>query len=756
MTQPAFGLVTRPARPALHGAASAPEPSVAALMQEAECAERLGRWSEARVLYEWALRRISHRPATSGDAQHAPTVLRLIARAYLADDDVEAALDCLDAALAVAHACGDAVNVGYATNLRGGIHLQRGQLDEAEELYQHARMIADRCGDQRLVALTAHNLGIIENIRGDLNGALAHYETSAAAYRALGLQQDLCGILNNLGMLYTDLERWDEAERAYQEAVTLSDDLEALPVRTMVQVNRTEMWVARGEFGRAREAGEAAMALARERRDPHAQAEVYKFFGIIEREQGCFGPAEACFREAERLAAERQDLLLLAEIAREQASLYQRLGRNREALQSLARADQLFGQLRATQELEDLGQREAALQREFLNFAQRWGEAVEAKDLRTQGHCERVARLSCAIAERAGMDRRSLFWFEIAALLHDVGKIRVPAEVLNKPGKLSAIEWALMRAHPEVGVELLVGIEFPWDVIPVVRSHHERWDGRGYPHGLEGDAIPYSARILTLADVYDALTSERSYKPALTREEALAIMRLDVGGQFDPALFEHFEAVMSAWPQAPAATRATGATAVAALLAASHRSDEIANLDETTNLVRRKAFAEIATGHLACCGPERPIALLVLDVDRFKQINDTCGHLCGDQVLRMVANLLRQHAPPGALVGRYAGDEFVILLPDGTPDHAVQVAESIRRAVEAKPIVPAHHDERVAVTLSIGVAFAPRDGERLEPLFATADRALYSAKRRGRNAVGVSGAEPEGAPPALGIERFVA
>src|SRR6185369_14976842 len=116
----------------------------------------------------------------------------------------------------------------------------------------------------------------------------------------------------------------------------------------------------------------------------------------------------------------------------------------------------------------------------------------------TQGHCERVADLAGALAAKAGLDETSLFWFRIGALLHDVGKLIVPAEVLNKPG-------------------MLTDVQFPWDVAPMVRSHHERWDGGGYPDGLAAESIPLSARILCIADVYDALTTERSYKRAFSQ-----------------------------------------------------------------------------------------------------------------------------------------------------------------------------------------------------------------------------------------------
>ena len=125
------------------------------------------------------------------------------------------------------------------------------------------------------------------------------------------------------------------------------------------------------------------------------------------------------------------------------------------------------------------------LEDDFINVVERWGESIEAKDRYTQGHCVRVADLSCAIATALGIDEQSLFWFRIGALLHDVGKLVVPSEVLNKPGKLNDEEWALMRSHPTAGVDMLAGIDFPWDVRPIIESHHERWDGKGYPHGLE-------------------------------------------------------------------------------------------------------------------------------------------------------------------------------------------------------------------------------------------------------------------------------
>ena len=146
-----------------------------------------------------------------------------------------------------------------------------------------------------------------------------------------------------------------------------------------------------------------------------------------------------------------------------------------------------------------------------------------------------MADLAGALAAKAGLDDGSLFWFRIGALLHDVGKLIIPSDLLNRPGQLTDEEWALVRRHPEAGVEMLADVEFPWDVSPMVRGHHERWDGRGYPDGLAGESIPLPARILCVADVYDALTTERSYKRAFSHLEAMEIMRREVGQAVRPA-----------------------------------------------------------------------------------------------------------------------------------------------------------------------------------------------------------------------------
>jgi len=208
-------------------------------------------------------------------------------------------------------------------------------------------------------------------------------------------------------------------------------------------------------------------------------------------------------------------------------------------LQRLNEAHSLYSQLKAQHRLAQIEKRNGALEARFLELAKHWGDSIESKDRYTQGHCERVAFFACVLADSAGFNGRSLFWFRIGALLHDIGKIIVPTEVLNKPGKLTEEEWAIMKRHPEAGLELVADIDFPGDITAIIRNHHERWDGTGYPDRLRGDDIPLAARILCVADVYDALTTTRSYRPGLTHARAAEIMRSSAG-QFDPELLEIF------------------------------------------------------------------------------------------------------------------------------------------------------------------------------------------------------------------------
>jgi putative nucleotidyltransferase with HDIG domain len=159
--------------------------------------------------------------------------------------------------------------------------------------------------------------------------------------------------------------------------------------------------------------------------------------------------------------------------------------------------------------------------------------ALEAKDAYTRGHSERVAELSRRIAVVVGLADDDIAAVGEAGLLHDLGKIGVPERTLHKPGPLSPEEWQAMQRHPLVGAQIVAPFDFFARAAPLIRHHHERWDGSGYPDGLVGHAIPLGARIVAVADVFDALTSTRSYRAAVGRDVALAHLRAEAGRTLD-------------------------------------------------------------------------------------------------------------------------------------------------------------------------------------------------------------------------------
>ena len=200
------------------------------------------------------------------------------------------------------------------------------------------------------------------------------------------------------------------------------------------------------------------------------------------------------------------------------------MGRNQEALQLLSAAHRLFTRIDARVDLVDVAFKVHRLEETYFAVVREWGQSIESSDSYTFGHCERVAQYATGVARAMGLDEVQLTTIRMGAYLHDLGKVRVPHEILNKPGPLTPDEFDIIKQHPAWGIELLATVEFPWDIKPIIRSHHERYDGNGYPDRLRGDEIPLGAQIICIVDVYDALTTTRSYRSALSQCDALARM----------------------------------------------------------------------------------------------------------------------------------------------------------------------------------------------------------------------------------------
>ncbi|MBF9017011.1 MULTISPECIES: HD-GYP domain-containing protein [unclassified Oceanispirochaeta] len=183
--------------------------------------------------------------------------------------------------------------------------------------------------------------------------------------------------------------------------------------------------------------------------------------------------------------------------------------------------------------------------RDILEFSydeilQAWARILELRDIETQGHSRRVVSISLNIALKVNLPEDEQIQLKRGAFLHDIGKLGIPDRILKKEGPLNDDEWTLMRRHPEIGRDSVINIPFLKPAVPVIYHHHERWDGTGYPSGLKGEDIPLAARIFILADVYDALISDRPYRKAMEKEEIVNYMKSERGTYFDPDLLDIF------------------------------------------------------------------------------------------------------------------------------------------------------------------------------------------------------------------------
>ncbi len=565
--------------------------------------------------------------------------------------------------------------------------------------------------------------------------------------------------------------------------------------------------------------------------------------------------------------------------------------------------------------------------------------AIDAKDQTTQMHIRRVQVYAARLAKAAGLDEAAIQGVKTAALLHDIGKLAVPEHILSKPGPLTQEEFQKIRIHPQVGAEIIAAVPFPYPVAPIILSHHERWDGKGYPQGLTGDAIPVGARILTIVDYYDAVTTERPYHKALSQESAIGLLRHESGRALDPGLVPKFVELLpslvaeldaeeaSAFDDEPV-TLGAGSTAVGLIPAAganafenialAHReiyalyeiaqsmgtslgvSDTMALISskiskvvpwsgcslflyqpETDTLKCRFAagldaprllnatvnsgtglsgwvartrralvnadpaitfdnagvgaatalksaivcplqFNDTLIGALALYHTEpnyysedhrrllerigeqagavihnsivfeqtqedsltdpltglpnrrsmfvhlsrelaraerlkSEVALIVMDVDGFKTINDTYGHSVGDHALRLVAEALQGALRPYDLCVRYAGDEFIVVLADC----GREAADAKRRELQARVSeiqLEIRSGKRLRLGASAGASVFPHDGTTYESLLADADHRMYrdKATRRGHLRVAhsaaselVASAVAVAAPPVL-------
>lgn len=379
-------------------------------------------------------------------------------------------------------------------------------------------------------------------------------------------------------------------------------------------------------------------------------------------------------------------------------------------------------------------QKNAELNRVFLSTIEALAMAIDAKDQVTHGHIRRVQRYTMALAETVGIkDEKQIKALEAAALLHDTGKLAVPEYILNKPGPLTSSEFERMKLHAAVGADILKSIDFPYPVEPIVRHHHENWDGTGYPDGIQGQAIPLGARILSVVDCYDALTSDRPYRPRMTRQQAEQVLRDRRSKMYDPWIVDEFLNILDRLEQQEGADHAIslgGHTAsmprlspaqlevISATTAEEREFKELSrDLPRATNL---SDAIEVVFRHLRRVTPAASLALYVPRID--SKENDLIVVACTGAGTSVVES---QRVPVGERISGWAfAHKQVVFNSDASLDLG-PVAKTLPVPLRWALVAPVFERQQVLGVISLyGSDIFDKDHKRM---LETAASLFYSS-----------------------------
>ena len=362
---------------------------------------------------------------------------------------------------------------------------------------------------------------------------------------------------------------------------------------------------------------------------------------------------------------------------------------------------------------------------------------IEAKNEYTRGHSYRVSEYAGLLAQELGWSPEEIQNLKYTALLHDIGRIGIPDQILNKPTRLTAEEYALIQDHTVIGEEILKDATFLPHLAEVARSHHERYDGTGYPDGRSGDAIPLYARIVALADSYDAMNSRRIYRNRLSKEMIYEEIRKNRGKQFDPALADLFLCLMKEnrlrVPESDSnvlnaselpSVDSTIGKFIFDVMSAMKSQEDAASYDFLTGLPMRHLGERLAAEFMQ----EHNGYLIFLDMDNLKKINDLYGHKAGDRALKLLGNLLADYQE-AAVACRLGGDEFLLFVPEITRE---AISEQMQQLFETFRQRTAGDVEVRCASLSAGLCLCNRE-DAFEDCYSKADKALYYVKQNGKN-----------------------
>ena len=361
---------------------------------------------------------------------------------------------------------------------------------------------------------------------------------------------------------------------------------------------------------------------------------------------------------------------------------------------------------------------------------------IDAKDEYTKGHSQRVSEYAAALAKELGLDAEEVERIRYIALLHDIGKIGVPDAILNKPGRLNDTEFSLMKQHTTVGGDILKDINSVEDLDVGAKYHHERYDGKGYPEGIAGEQIPYVARIIGIADAYDAMTSNRVYRKRLSDEEVQAELERCAGTQFDPNMARTFMHLLKdeqfqnigtdKYNAQDGMDEGLGKQSLQKLAedVGVHPAEE-PNKDNLTGVLNRVFGEQMLSSYLQDGGEG---CLISIDVDALRNVNSMYGFLLGDLYLNTVANTLDKIFS-NKILYRSSGDEFVCFLCGVTRKDVVR--REVERLVESLESAKAGDPELDNLSISVGGLIVRASEFSYGEAMSRVGRALYFAKQKG-------------------------
>lgn len=385
---------------------------------------------------------------------------------------------------------------------------------------------------------------------------------------------------------------------------------------------------------------------------------------------------------------------------------------------------------------KELESRRRQTERISLQTIKTLSVTVETKNVYTNGHSQRVADYSALIARELGWENTRIHHLHNAAYMHDVGMIGIPDSIVNKPTRLTEEEYAIIQRHTLIGADILKDITLIEHVAEVAHYHHERYDGTGYPEGLSGEAIPIEARIVAVADSYDAMNSKRIYRNALEKDRIIEEFERGSGTQFDPAIAQLFVRLIREGKVDTALlpSESIGESRmdnyesettkfISDIMSTMQSQEDSDTYDFLTGLpVRSKG--EILIAQMM---QEHDGGLVFVDMDNLKKVNDVYGHKAGDRALKLLGNILKD-AGDNSIACRLGGDEFLLFLPDYSKDeiHAC-VKHIFFEFAKAKE----DDVELRCADLSAGMSLST-NGTTFEKCYMEADKALYFVKQNGK------------------------